>query len=115
VRYLMLIINDETAKAVATPETRELHMAEYTAFNQEMGERGVLQGTVRLHPTTQAKTVRVRDGEVVAADGPFASANEQIAGYFVVDCADLDEALEIAAKNPGARYGTIEVRPIWDM
>ena len=59
--------------------------------------------------------MRVRDGETVTSDGPFAETKEQIGGYFVVDCKDLDEAIEIAAKIPGARFGSIEVRPIWEM
>ena len=90
-------------------------MAEYGAFMEEMGKRGVLQGGERLRPTTDATTVRVRDGETVTSDGPFAETKEQIGGYFVVDCKDLDEAIEIAAKIPGARFGSIEVRPIWEM
>ena len=90
-------------------------MAEYGVFMEEMGKRGVLQGGERLRPTTDATTVRVRDGETVTSDGPFAETKEQIGGYFVVDCKDLDEAIEIAAKIPGARFGSIEVRPIWEM
>jgi len=58
--------------------------------------------------------VRVRDEGLVVADGPFAETKEQIAGFYVVDCEDLDEAIEIAARSPGARYGTIEVRPVWE-
>jgi hypothetical protein len=80
-----------------------------------MGRRGVLEGGARLRPTTDATTVRVRDGEVVTSDGPFAETKEQIGGYFVVNCKDLDEAIEIASKIPGARSGSIEVRPIWEM
>ena len=59
--------------------------------------------------------MRVRNGEVLATDGPFAETKEQLAGYYVVDCKDLDEAIEVAAKIPGARDGSIEVRPIWEM
>ena len=79
-----------------------------------MGKRGVLQGGERLHPTTDATTVRVRDGETVTSDGPFAETKEQMGGYFVIDAKDLDDAIEIAAKIPGARFGSIEVRPIWE-
>ena len=82
---------------------------------EEMGKRGVLQGGERLQPTTTATTVQVRNGQVLTSDGPFAETKEQLGGYFVVDCKDRDEALEIAAKIPGARLGTIEVRPIWEM
>jgi hypothetical protein len=80
-----------------------------------MAERGVLQGGERLRPTGDATTVRVRNGEVLSTDGPFAETKEQLGGYFLVDCKDLDEAVEVAGKLPGARYGSIEVRPIWEM
>ena len=80
-----------------------------------MGARGVLQGGERLRPTADSTTVRVRDGEVVTSDGPFAETKEQIGGFYAVDCKDLDEAIEVAAKIPGARWGSIEVRPIWEM
>ncbi len=73
------------------------------AFGEEMGKRGVLQGGERLRPTSDATTVRVRDGEVLTSDGPFAETKEQIGGYYVVECKDLDEAIEVAAKIPGAR------------
>ncbi|HMF03432.1 MAG TPA: YciI family protein [Acidimicrobiia bacterium] len=88
---------------------------EYLAFGEEMGKRGVLQGGERLRPTTDATTVRVRDGEVLTADGPFAETKEQMGGFYLVDCKDLDEAIDVASKIPGARIGTIEVRPIWEM
>ena len=101
--------------AAASPEEGTAMMDEYAAFSDAMAERGVLQGGERLRATTDATTVQVRDGEVLTADGPFAETKEQIGGYFVVEASDLDEAVEIAAKIPGARVGTIEVRPIWDM
>ena len=85
------------------------------AFGEAMAARGVLQGGERLHMTTDATTVRVRDGEVLTSDGPFAETKEQIGGFYLVDCKDLDEAIEVAAKIPGARLGSIEVRPIWEM
>jgi hypothetical protein len=90
-------------------------MAKYGAFGEEMGRRGVLEGGARLRPTSDATSVRVRDGEIVTFDGPFAETKEQMGGYYVVNCKDLDEAIEIAAKIPGAAEGCIEVRPIWDM
>ena len=90
-------------------------MAGYAAFGEEMGARGVLQGGERLRPTTDATTVQVRNGEVLTADGPFAETKEQIGGYYIVECQDLDEAIEVASKLPAATNGTIEVRPIWDM
>jgi len=114
-RYLLMICTDESADTAMSPEEAQARMALYAAFGQEMTERGVLTGGERLRPTTDATTVRVRDGEVLTADGPFAETKEQIGGFYAVDCADLDEAIEIAAKIPGASTGTIEVRPIWEM
>ncbi len=114
-RYLMLICTDESADEATSPAEREASMAEYGAFMEEMGKRGALQGGERLRPTTDATTVRVRDGETVTSDGPFAETKEQIGGYFVVEAKDLDAAIEIAALIPGARFGSIEVRPIWEM
>ncbi len=114
-RYVLMICTDEATERALGPEEGGTMMAEYAAFAEEMGARGVLQGGERLRPTTDATTVRVRNQEVLASDGPFAETKEQIGGYFVVECKDLDEAIEIAAKIPGARSGTVEVRPIWDM
>ena len=108
-RYLLLIATDETAVL------SDAQMAGYMSFGQEMTERGVLKDGNRLHATTDATTVRVRDGETITSDGPFAETKEQIGGYYVVDCKDLDEAIEIAAKIPGAQAGSVEVRPIWEM
>jgi hypothetical protein len=85
------------------------------AFGEEMGARGVLQGGERLQPVTTATTVRVRDDEVLTSDGPFAETKEQLGGFYLVECKDLDEAIEVAAKIPGARHGSIEVRPVWEM
>ena len=107
-RYLLLIANDESN---VQPEM----LPEYLAFGEEMTKRGVLKDGMRLRPTTDATTVRVRDGEVLTSDGPFAETKEQIGGFYLVDCKDLDEAIEVASKIPGARVGTIEVRPVWEM
>jgi hypothetical protein len=109
-RYALLIATDERDEA-ANPGRLE----EYIAFGEEMGERGVLQGGERLRPTTDATSVQVRNGDVLTSDGPFAETKEQIGGFYLVDCKDLDEAIEVASKIPGAKHGTIEVRPIWEM
>ncbi len=114
-RYLMLICVDESTGEALSPAEAEASMAEYGVFMEEMGKRGALQGGERLRPTSDATTVRVRDGETVASDGPFAETKEQVGGYFVVDAKDLDDAIEIAALIPGAKVGSIEVRPIWEM
>ena len=80
-----------------------------------MEARGVLLGRERLRQASSSTTVRVRDAGLVVADGPFAETKEQIAGFYVIECSDLDEAVEVAAKVPAARYGSVEVRPVWEM
>jgi hypothetical protein len=114
-RYLLLIAGDESQMQGATAEQGEAMMNEYAEFGKTMAERGVLQGGERLHSTNDATTVQVRNSEVLTTDGPFAETKEQLAGYYVVDCKNLDEAIEVASKIPGARTGSIEVRPIWEM
>jgi hypothetical protein len=114
-RYLLLIAGDESQMQKATAEQAETMTNAYAEFGKSMAERGVLQGGERLYPTTDATTVRVRNGELLTTDGPFAETKEQLAGYYVVDCKDLDEAIEVASKIPGAQTGGIEVRPIWEM
>jgi hypothetical protein len=114
-RYALLICTEEAGDAAMSPDEASARMAEYASFGEEMGARGILQSGARLRPTTDATTVRVRDGDVLTSDGPFAETKEQMGGFYLVDCADLDEAIEIASKIPGAQSGSIEVRPIWDM
>ena len=114
-RYMLLICSDESAVGSLSPEEGSAMLAEYGTFMEEMNRRGVLQGGERLRPTTDATTVRVRDGEVLTSDGPFAETKEQVGGFYIVDCKDLDEAIETGSKIPAARMGTIEVRPIWEM
>jgi hypothetical protein len=112
-RYILLICTDESVSEGLSPAEYSAALAEYAAFGEEIERRGILQGGERLRRTTDATTVQVRDGEVLVADGPFAETKEQVGGFYLVDCQDLDEAIEVASKIPGARYGTIEVRPIW--
>ncbi len=114
-RYMLMICNEEQAVLNQSEAESTAMMADYGKFFEEMSTRGVLRDNARLRPTSDATTVRVHNGEVLTADGPFAETKEQIGGYFVVDCADLDEAIAIAAKIPHASSGGIEVRPIWEM
>lgn len=114
-RYVLMICNDEQVLAAQDPAMDAAMLAEYGQFGQEMGARGVLRDGARLRRTADATTVRVRDGEVLTVDGPFAETKEQIGGYYVIECGDLDEAIAVAAKIPHARTGSIEVRPIWEM
>jgi hypothetical protein len=107
VRYMLLICADETVDV--SPEERSAE-----PWLEEVQRRGVRRDGSRLRPVSDATTVRLRDGEVVLSDGPFAETKEQIAGFDVIECKDLDEAIEVASKHPVARYGTIEVRPFWE-
>jgi hypothetical protein len=114
-RYILLIANDEQAYMARSPQEAERTLAAYGQWAESAAARGALQGGERLRPTTDATTVQVRNGEVITSDGPFAETKEQIGGYFLVECRDLDEAIELASTLPGAHDGTIEVRPIWEM
>jgi hypothetical protein len=114
-RYVLLICADETALGALSPEEGTGMTAEYAKWVEEVAGRGLLQGGERLRPTTDATTVQVRDGKVLTADGPFAETKEQLGGYFLVDCKDLDEAIELASKIPAAQNGSVEVRPVWEM
>ena len=112
-RYALLISTDEVAYAAISPEEASANMAAYEAFMGRVGSK--LLGGERLRPTTESTCVQVRDGKTVTTDGPFAETKEQLGGFFLIDVADLDEALEIAAQIPTATVGTVEVRPIWEM
>jgi hypothetical protein len=114
-RYLMLICEEEKLYDSLPSEQISAIADEYAAFGEEMGKRGVLQSGQRLQPTTDATTVRVQDSDVLTSDGPFAETKEQIGGFYICDCKDLDEAIEVASKIPAARHGAVEVRPIWEM
>ncbi len=114
-RYALLICDEDKRQAEMSEEEAGAQMAAYAAFGEEMGAKGVLQGGERLQPVATATTVRVRDGEVLTSDGPFAETKEQLGGFYLVECKDLDEAIEVASRIPGAAVGSVEVRPIWDM
>jgi len=114
-RYMLMICNEEQATLNTPAAEQEAMLAEYGTFGEEMGARGVLRDGARLRPTADATTIRVVHGEVLSADGPFAETKEQIGGYFIVDCENLDDAIAVAAKIPHARVGAIEIRPIWEM
>jgi hypothetical protein len=113
-KYLLTIYADESRYATMTPEDSAELMAGYGAFGREAQEAGVLLGGEGLQPTATATTVRVRDGEALFTDGPFAETREQLGGYYLLECADLDEAARWAAKIPDAQGGAVEVRPVMD-
>ena len=113
-RYALLVCANESAEV--SEEERARRETAFTRFRDEVRERGVLCVGERLHRTETATTVRCWDGgDVVIADGPFAETKEQIIGFFVVECADLDDAVDVATRVPAAWYGTIEVRPVCEM
>ena len=111
-RYVMIICDEE---AVAGPESPTDHAAqpEFVAWQEEVDRRGVVRGGERLRPTSDATTVRVRHGQTLVVDGPYAETKEQIAGFDVLECKDLDEAIEVASKHPMAWTGVLELRPFW--
>ena len=107
----MIICGDEAdSDAVATDAA---HVAETAGWVAEMNSRGVRKLGSRLRPARSATTVRSRAGNVVVSDGPFAETKEQMLGFDLLDCADLDEALEVARRHPWVKYGSIELRPLW--
>ena len=110
-KYMMLVCVEESVEL--TPEERAQMGAAADAWVEEMTHRGIRLAGQRLRPVGDATTVSVRGDEVLIADGPFAETKEQIAGYDIIDCADLDEAIEVASKHPVARFGKLEVRPFW--
>jgi hypothetical protein len=113
-KYLLTIYNDESSYADATPEQIQQVMAAYEAFGREVSAAGAMLGGEGLSPSSTATTVQVRAGETLTSDGPFADTREQLGGYYLLECRDLDEAIGWAAKIPGALDGTIEVRPVMD-
>jgi hypothetical protein len=109
-QYMCLIYGPRAAEL--SPEESEALFAEYAAFTQEVRGRGVMVDGAPLEPAETATTVRVRNGERLVTDGPFAETKEQLGGFYTFECASLDEALDWAAKIPGAKHGSIEVRPV---
>ena len=105
-QYLLLIYFNETE--AADPGDH----AAYGAFTQDIIQKGAFKGGDALQPTSTATTVRVRDGKTLTTDGPFAETREQLGGYYLIEAKDLDEATEIASRIPGAKRGSIEVRPV---
>ena len=114
-QYLLAIYGDERAvESMPRDQVTEMINA-YMAFTQALRDANVWVASNRLRPTSAATSVRVADGGTQLLDGPFAETKEQLGGYYLIDVPDLDAALSWAARCPGARYGTVEVRPIWVM
>src|ERR1700731_715361 len=112
-QYLLMIYRNEAEFNNMDPATGKQMMEEYGAFTQSIIQSGNFKAGDRLQPVTTATTVRVRNGKTLTTDGPFAETHEQLGGYYLIEAKDLDAALGIAARIPGARHGSIEVRPIW--
>jgi hypothetical protein len=111
-QYLLMIYLNEAESGKMDAAARKNVTAEYGAFTQSIIQSGHFKAGDGLQPTSTATTVRVRDGKALTTDGPFAETREQLAGYYLVEAKDLDTALAIAARIPGAKTGSVEVRPL---
>ncbi len=111
-KYLCLIYADETVWERRPSDEQEKIRGEYIAFADGIKRSGQFLGSNRLAPTQAATTVRLRDGRVSTTDGPFAETKEHLGGYFLIEARDLNEAIQIAARIPAARHGSVEVRPV---
>ena len=113
-KFLLLLYGDESRWADASPEDVQQVMNAYDAFTREVTEAGAMVAGEGLQPTSTATTARMKGGEVVLSDGPFAETREQLGGFYLLECADLDEAVRWASKVPGVYEGSVEVRPVVD-
>lgn len=111
--YLLLIYANEAEFAAMDPAAMTTMTKDYTEFTKGIVQGGQFKAGDRLKPVSTASTVRVRNGKTAITDGPFAETREQLGGYYLIDAKNLDEAIAIAARIPGAKIGSIEVRPIW--
>ena len=115
-KYALLIYANEQEWAAQSEEQAQAVNQEYMAFTKDIIDRGLMKGGEALQGTASATTVRVRDGETLTTDGPFAETKEQLGGFYLIEAADLDEAVAWAGKMPHlAGGGSVEIRPIWDM
>ena len=112
-QYVLLIYTEEPTEQPSA-EAMTAEMEGYNTFTEHVRARGAMLAGEALHPSTAATTVRVRDGKTIATDGPFAETKEALGGFYLVEAADLDEAIGFAAMIPGATHGSIEVRPVFD-
>ena len=113
-RYMCVIYDEEAKIGTMSKEEGDAFMGEYFAFTEGIKNSGHYVSGEALHPVATATTVRVRNGRVSTTDGPFAETKEQLGGYYLIEAADLNEAIQVAAKIPSARLGSIEVRPVVD-
>jgi hypothetical protein len=113
-RYLCLIYENEKAWESMPKEEADAIFGEYFTFTEGVKQNGQYLGGEALQPTQTATTVRVRNGKVQTTDGPFAETKEQLGGYYLIEARDLNDAIQVAAKIPGSRNGSVEIRPIMD-
>ena len=114
--YALLIYEPpDSFRLTQPPEEQQKIYAEYMKYSADLQAAGAVRGGAPLQTTDTATTVRVRNGEISTTDGPFAETKEWLSGFFLIECGSFDEALEWAAKIPGARYGSIEVRPLMEI
>ena len=112
--YALLIYQDEVARAQWNQEQLAAEFQAYNAYTEEVAKSGALQSGSALMPTNSATTIRVRNGRTLTTDGPFAETKEQLGGFYLMNCKDLDEAIALAAKIPAAADGSIEIRPVME-
>lgn len=113
-KYLCLIYDEEKKMAGMSKSESDAFMGEYFAFTEGIKKSGHYLGGEALQPVATATTVRVRNGKMSTTDGPFAETKEQLGGFYFIEAKDLNDAIQVAAKIPSARFGTIEVRPVVD-
>ncbi len=113
-RYMLLIYGDETQGGDVPPEQQAQEMQPWFDYTDWLRERGWMLAGDALRETEHATTVRVQSGETLSTDRPFAETKEQLGGYYLLECENLDQAIEAAARCPGAAYGSIEIRPVVD-
>ena len=113
-KYLCLIYDDESQMATMSKEEGNAFMGEYFAFTEEIRQGGQYVAGEALHPVSTATTLRIRKGQMSTTDGPFAETKEQLGGFYLIEARDLNEAIQVAAKIPSARTGSVEVRPVVD-
>lgn len=111
-KYMLLIYEDQSTTSQRSEAENDRILKEYFAFSAELNRRGINRGGDELGPTWTATTLRERAGVLSITDGPFAETKEQLGGYFILECADLNEAIEVGKLCPAARYGSLELRPI---
>ena len=114
-KYLCLIYSDESQWPKMPEQEMGRMMSEYMAYTADIKKSGNYIGGERLQPTQTATTIRIRNGKMSTTDGPFAETKEQLGGFYLVDAKDLNDAIQIASRIPGARFGSVEVRPLFEL